>query len=282
VAVRAISGDELAGHAAGLVEVAAGLVEVAAGLVERAAGDAHGVGLDVVARLRRLQQLADLLVGEALVGQASDRRAQLAAPCGAGGRHAHLLVPGQEHRRALEIGDQACRQLVRGDEAYRARSGQFGDAGLEVAAAGAQPIDLVAYGTQRRVLGAAVATAGHREGVGPARQVLAQRGGGLLELGTKLLRHPIRISRPAAFLRRTLRAVLRLTGLPAPARYPRATVRRAAERIEIVFSGEEGATRIDVDLRLLGPVEDLEAVVLDLLAKLQAQGYDARLDRRAP
>ncbi|HEX7298046.1 MAG TPA: hypothetical protein VF257_03505 [Solirubrobacteraceae bacterium] len=75
--------------------------------------------------------------------------------------------------------------------------------------------------------------------------------------------------------------MLRLTGLPAPARYPRATVRHADDRIEIVFSGEEDATLVDVDLRLLGPVDDLEAVQLDLLAKLQAQGYDARLDRRA-
>ena len=73
--------------------------------------------------------------------------------------------------------------------------------------------------------------------------------------------------------------MLRLTGLPAPARYPRAAVRRAEGRIEIVFSGEEGATRIDVDLGLLEPVDDLEAVVLDLLAKLQAQGYDARWER---
>jgi hypothetical protein len=31
-----------------------------------------------------------------------------------------------------------------------------------------------------------------------------------------------------------------------------------------------------------GAHHDAEAVVLDLLAKLQAQGYDARLDRRAP
>jgi hypothetical protein len=51
------------------------------------------------------------------------------------------------------------------------------------------------------------------------------------------------------------------------------------ERLEILFSGDEDATRIDVDLRLLGPVEDLETVQLDLLAKLQAQGYDARLER---
>jgi hypothetical protein len=76
--------------------------------------------------------------------------------------------------------------------------------------------------------------------------------------------------------------VLRLTGLPAPSRYPHANVRHTADRIEIVFSGEEGATQVDVDLRLLGPIDDLEAVELDLLAKLQAQGYDAHLDRRAP
>ena len=87
------------------------------------------------------------------------------------------------------------------------------------------------------------------------------------------------VGAPAEPLRRTLGAVLRLTGLPAPARYPRAAVRRAEGRIEIVFSGEEGATRIDVDLGLLGPVDDLEAAVLDLLAKLQAQGYEARWDR---
>jgi hypothetical protein len=73
--------------------------------------------------------------------------------------------------------------------------------------------------------------------------------------------------------------MLRLTGLPAPARYPRAAVRSVEGAIEIDFSGEEGATRIDVDLRLLGPVDDLEAVVLDLLAKLQAQGYEARWER---
>jgi hypothetical protein len=73
--------------------------------------------------------------------------------------------------------------------------------------------------------------------------------------------------------------VLRLTGLPAPARYPRATVRSVEGRIEIDFSGEQGATRVDVDLRLLGAVDDLEAVLLDLLAKLQSQGYETRWER---
>jgi hypothetical protein len=71
--------------------------------------------------------------------------------------------------------------------------------------------------------------------------------------------------------------MLRLMGLPAPSRYPRATVRSAPERIEIVFSGEEDATRLDVDPLLLGPLDDLETAVLDLLADLQARGYDARL-----
>ncbi len=83
-------------------------------------------------------------------------------------------------------------------------------------------------------------------------------------------------------MRRTLQAVLRLTGRPAPSIYPCAIVRRAEGRIEIVFSGDKGATRIDVDPRLPGRVDDLEAVQLDPLAKLQAHGYDARLDRRAP
>jgi hypothetical protein len=67
---------------------------------------------------------------------------------------------------------------------------------------------------------------------------------------------------------------------PRSTRAPSCVPPRAA--FEIVFSGDEGATRIDVDLRLPGRVDDLEAVQLDLLAKLQAQGYDARLDRRAP
>jgi hypothetical protein len=87
------------------------------------------------------------------------------------------------------------------------------------------------------------------------------------------------VGAPAERLRRTLQAVLRLTGLPALSLYPRATVRPAHGRIEIVFSGPQGSTQIDADLRLLGPVDDPEAVQLDLLAKLQAQGYEATWDR---
>ena len=89
------------------------------------------------------------------------------------------------------------------------------------------------------------------------------------------------VGAPAESLRRTLQAVLRLTGLPAPSLYPRATVRPAEGRIEIVFTGAEGSTQIDADLRLLGAaVDDLEAVQLDLLAKLQAQGYEAVVGAR--
>jgi hypothetical protein len=87
------------------------------------------------------------------------------------------------------------------------------------------------------------------------------------------------VGAPAEALRRTLQAVLRLTGLPAPSLYPRATVRPADGRIEIVFSGPQGSTQIDADLRLIGPEEDLEAVQLDLLAKLQGQGYETTWDR---
>ena len=87
------------------------------------------------------------------------------------------------------------------------------------------------------------------------------------------------VGAPAESSRRTLRAVLRLTGLPAPALYPRAIVRPADGRIEIVFSGPRGSTQIDADLRLIGPADDLEAVQLDLLAKLQAQGYETTWDR---
>jgi hypothetical protein len=70
--------------------------------------------------------------------------------------------------------------------------------------------------------------------------------------------------------------MLRLTGLPAPSRYPRATVRLRERHLEILFhGGAEAPTQIDVDLKLLGEVEDLEAAQLDLLARLQAQGYEA-------
>jgi hypothetical protein len=105
----------------------------------------------------------------------------------------------------------------------------------------------------------------------------AQRGGGLLELGAELLHHPIVIGRPRQSLRRTLRAVLRLTGLPTPSRYPRDRATHRGPHRDRLQRGR--AAQIDVDLGLLGPVDDLEAVVLGLLAKLQAQGYDATWHR---
>jgi hypothetical protein len=97
-------GHQLAGHAHGLVEVAR--------------GDAQDVGLELVARRRLGEQRADALVGEALVGQAPDGGAHLAARLAAGGRHAYLLVPGHEHADAIEVGDlgQALAQLVHRDE----------------------------------------------------------------------------------------------------------------------------------------------------------------------
>ncbi|MEA2253045.1 MAG: hypothetical protein QOI62_814 [Solirubrobacteraceae bacterium] len=75
--------------------------------------------------------------------------------------------------------------------------------------------------------------------------------------------------------------MLRLTGLPSPSRYPRATVGLGEGRLEILFSGADDATRVDVDLRLLGPVDDLEAVQLDLLARLQELGYETGWERDA-
>ena len=87
------------------------------------------------------------------------------------------------------------------------------------------------------------------------------------------------VGAPAESLRRTLQAVLRLTGLPAPSLYPRANVRPARGRVEIVFSGPQGVIQIDADLRLVGATDDLEAMQLDLLAKLQAEGYETTWER---
>src|SRR5215204_1741229 len=101
-----------------------------------------------------------------------------------------LLLPGREHRRALEVDDLGRRRI---SSAMRTRlTGQLGAPRLEVQAAGAQAVGLLAHCAQPRVLGAAVAASGHRERVGPARLVLAQRGGGLLELGAKLI-HPVMV-----------------------------------------------------------------------------------------
>jgi hypothetical protein len=67
--------------------------------------------------------------------------------------------------------------------------------------------------------------------------------------------------------------MLRLTGLPALARCPEATVRRGAGRIELRFLGPGCDEGFDVDLALLGPAEDPEAAELRLLAQLEGMGY---------
>jgi hypothetical protein len=68
-------------------------------------------------------------------------------------------------------------------------------------------------------------------------------------------------------------AMLRLMGLPARARCPKATVRRGEGRIELRFLGPDCDEGLDVDLRLLGAGQDPEAAELGLLAQLEALGY---------
>lgn len=75
--------------------------------------------------------------------------------------------------------------------------------------------------------------------------------------------------------------MLKLTGLPAVARYPHASVERADERILVVFAGEGGTREIDVDPRLVGESEDPEGTELLLLARLQKIGYEVEWRRSA-
>lgn len=72
--------------------------------------------------------------------------------------------------------------------------------------------------------------------------------------------------------------MFRLTGLPATARCPDATVFRRQDGLTIVFSGAGDSVRIDVEERFLGGA-DLEAVELRLLGRLTEMGYRAS---RAP
>jgi hypothetical protein len=65
-------------------------------------------------------------------------------------------------------------------------------------------------------------------------------------------------------------------GLPSVTRWPRATVSATDEEVEIVFSGSGGERSIGIPLRTLGGVEDLESFELQLLARLQALGYQVR------
>jgi hypothetical protein len=67
--------------------------------------------------------------------------------------------------------------------------------------------------------------------------------------------------------------MLRLMGLPARTRCPRATVRRLTGRIELRFAGPDCDEGLDVDLALVGPDPDPESVELELLAQLDGLGY---------
>jgi hypothetical protein len=78
---------------------------------------------------------------------------------------------------------------------------------------------------------------------------------------------------PSSYFGSGARAVIRLTGLPAPSRCPEATVGRGEDRIEILFGGGPGEpVRMDVEHRLLGDA-DPEAEQLRLLARLAELGY---------
>jgi hypothetical protein len=68
--------------------------------------------------------------------------------------------------------------------------------------------------------------------------------------------------------------MLRLMGLPARTRCPKATVRRGTGRLELRFLGPVCDEGHDVDLGLLGPDQDPEAAELWLLAELEARGYE--------
>jgi hypothetical protein len=75
--------------------------------------------------------------------------------------------------------------------------------------------------------------------------------------------------------------MLRLMGLPHPARFPKATVTRGEDRFELLFHGGEHSTRVDVDLQYVN-AEDLETTELRLLARLQDLGYEVDRGRTTP
>jgi hypothetical protein len=68
--------------------------------------------------------------------------------------------------------------------------------------------------------------------------------------------------------------MLRLTGLPNVARFPKATVTTQEDGFQLLFHGREYSRRVDVDLRYLGDADDLEMMELQLLARLQELGYE--------
>ena len=73
--------------------------------------------------------------------------------------------------------------------------------------------------------------------------------------------------------------MLRLTGLPHVARFPKATVALEEDGFQLLFHGGELSRRMDVDLRYLEDVDDLELMELQLLARLQQLGYE--VERRS-
>lgn len=68
--------------------------------------------------------------------------------------------------------------------------------------------------------------------------------------------------------------MLRLMGLPAVARFPKATVTRHEDAFEVLFHGGEHTRRVDIDVRYLDDADDLEETELRLLARLQDLGYE--------
>jgi hypothetical protein len=73
--------------------------------------------------------------------------------------------------------------------------------------------------------------------------------------------------------------MLRLMGLPHPARFPKATVTPQDDCFQLLFHGGEHSRRVDVDLRYLHDTDDLEITELRLLAGLQQLGYE--VERRS-
>ncbi len=67
--------------------------------------------------------------------------------------------------------------------------------------------------------------------------------------------------------------MIRLSGLPSVARYPRVAVSRDEESLSILFTGGDDTTLMEVPLERLGEDEDAEGTELRLLADLQRMGY---------
>jgi hypothetical protein len=67
--------------------------------------------------------------------------------------------------------------------------------------------------------------------------------------------------------------VIRLTGLPAAARFGRAEVTLEPDVVRIVFSGPGGSRAVEAPLAYVG-TEDVEGAVLRLLADLRRLGYE--------